>query len=398
MDKRNEEIEALRAIAVLAVIVSHFGNLAYWVPGLGEKLSRYGWSAGVDLFFVISGYVITRAFYDELRETKRAGALAFVVASRSFWLRRFFRVMPAAVVWLLIVCGCSLWFNTTGIFGTLENNFTDLASVTFNLSNLHFADCISTGNPKGCGHNGIYWSVSLEEQFYFAFPLLVLLRKRLIVVLALGVTVWMIFHDRLILDWFTRVDGLLAGVCLAFAMSTGTAARLEPSQLRRRWARAAYVLAIAGLVVLMPVIAGHRLPRLWPELTVLCCVALVWAAGYSKGFTFAPGPWRSTLSYIGSRSFSLYLVHNPAAWLAREVAAQLDYLGPKQTPLEPLAFTAFALVLMALLAELTYRLIEVPWRNWGRLIAASEAQKARVPVGDARKRPQPVTAEGVKPA
>jgi peptidoglycan/LPS O-acetylase OafA/YrhL len=64
--KKNEEIEALRGLAVIAVIVSHIGNLMFWAPGVATAISRYGFANGVDLFFAICGYVITHSFYRPL--------------------------------------------------------------------------------------------------------------------------------------------------------------------------------------------------------------------------------------------------------------------------------------------------------------------------------------------
>ena len=92
--------------------------------------------------------------------------------------------MPAALAWLFIVSACSVWFNQTNSFGTLAGNIGDLTAVALNLSNYHFVNCYLGGHASpSCGNNGIYWSISLEEQFYFVFLLLVFMKKSWIALL-----------------------------------------------------------------------------------------------------------------------------------------------------------------------------------------------------------------------
>jgi peptidoglycan/LPS O-acetylase OafA/YrhL len=75
--EKNEEIEALRGLAVIAVIVSHIGYVMCWAPGVAIAISRYGLANGVDLFFVRSGYVIAHAFYRALNPERGAGSTVF---------------------------------------------------------------------------------------------------------------------------------------------------------------------------------------------------------------------------------------------------------------------------------------------------------------------------------
>lgn len=361
------EIEALRGLAVISVVVSHLGNILYWIPGLGERLAAYGWGSGVDLFFVISGFVITKAFYGQLRDAAPRGPTTFGVEVRAFMLRRLFRVMPAAIAWMMIVCACSLWFNSTGIFGSLQANFSDMIAVLFNVSNFYFVKCYSAAPHGVCGFNGIYWSVSLEEQFYLFFPLLAILPKRGVYLLTAAVVLYLGNIDRGTMDWFTRVDGLLAGVCLALASSSAAYQRISRLQLDKR-VLGALVVGLSASIVLMPSLA-RVLPRAWPEITTLCCFVLVGLASFHRGLAFGNGPLRAVLAYVGTRSFAIYLVHNPAAWITRESAALLGHLDAKQIPTEPVLFGIAAFVVMIGLAELSFRLIEVPWRNWGRRIS-----------------------------
>ena len=137
------------------------------------------------------------------------------------------------------------------------------------------------------------------------------------------------------------------------------------------------MLSLCSAIVMMPVIGAHFAPRAYPEFITLCCVALVALASFQKGFTFRDGWLRSIAAYIGTRSFALYLTHNPAAWITRELAATFGYLDSKQLPTEPMAFAFFAVALMVVMSELTYRLIETPWREWGRRIATVPVRQAK---------------------
>ena len=115
----NGEIECLRAVAILLVLCDHLPALFHWGPmvppfyGADQDviriLSRFtGWT-GVDLFLCISGYVISLSFvalFDRNKAEGRAWA-----AIKAFWVRRFFRIIPSAWLWLSVMIICSLLFN-----------------------------------------------------------------------------------------------------------------------------------------------------------------------------------------------------------------------------------------------------------------------------------------------
>jgi peptidoglycan/LPS O-acetylase OafA/YrhL len=100
----NLEIEYLRAIAVLLVVFAHADAL-FPQSGIGQ------WT-GVDLFFCISGYVITRSFQEYFDEAIAEGR--WWAAARAFWVRRIFRLAPSAWLWLAVMVFCSWGFNSTG--------------------------------------------------------------------------------------------------------------------------------------------------------------------------------------------------------------------------------------------------------------------------------------------
>jgi peptidoglycan/LPS O-acetylase OafA/YrhL len=108
----NLEIEYLRAIAVLLVVLAH-ADAMFPSSGLGQ------WT-GLDLFFCISGYVISRAF--EPFFDKHIAEGRWSAAARAFWVRRIIRLAPSAWLWLSVMVFCSWTFNRSGQFATLTES------------------------------------------------------------------------------------------------------------------------------------------------------------------------------------------------------------------------------------------------------------------------------------
>ena len=109
MSSRNSDIEVLRGIAVIYVVVFHaYGNLIPWrSPELNALFVNFGGDSGVDLFFVISGFVIARTLIPKLDAcTDRQ---QFRVTSLAFWIRRYWRLLPTAWLWIGIVLLCSVF-------------------------------------------------------------------------------------------------------------------------------------------------------------------------------------------------------------------------------------------------------------------------------------------------
>jgi peptidoglycan/LPS O-acetylase OafA/YrhL len=182
--------------------------------------------------------VIANAFYKTFySNARREDKTRFVKEVVSFYILRAYRILPSAWLWIAVVCMCAVVFNQSGVFGALKANLVDALSTVLSLSNFHFASCYAhTLGDKLCGNNSIYWSVSLEEQFYFLFPFLFFLRIRWISILTaviLMVTAVMYFAiTPLISVLFSRVDGILLGVALAIFQNTKTYYLIQPTFLK----------------------------------------------------------------------------------------------------------------------------------------------------------------------
>lgn len=336
------EIDGLRAIAVVSVIVYHLKLT------LGEITLLPGGFLGVDLFFVISGFLIARLIISEVDATGRLNLA-------EFYRRRARRIIPPLILVILVSLPAA-WLILMP--SELERFAASLAAALFFFSNIFwFFEQGSYGASSALLQPFLHmWSLAIEEQFYLVFPLAFLLiaRSRFVFailcaaclsgfVLAVVTTEW-----RPHLSFYSPVSRaweLLAGVCLAWASLRRPAALMST--------RLAGVLPSIGLglivvpIFVMPLSSAH--PGL-PTLPVICGTCLIiWFA--------RPGEWvtnvlsSAPMTFIGALSYSLYLWHYPIFAFGRHIAP------------EPGVFDmGFWLVATLSLSYLGYRLVEKPFR------------------------------------
>ena len=171
MSRRIEDIEVLRGVAVLAVVLHHsIGNLFTWTtPGLSRFSAYFSGAFGVDLFFAISGFVIARDLVPRL-QAATGSDMAFRITV-AFWIRRAWRLLPSAWTWLALTLVAVVLFNQSGVFGGFRTNLEATVAGVLQVANLRFAE---TFGRSEYGASFVYWTLSLEEQFYLILPLLVL--------------------------------------------------------------------------------------------------------------------------------------------------------------------------------------------------------------------------------
>ncbi|MBL1102782.1 acyltransferase family protein [Streptomyces coffeae] len=346
-------LDGLRALAVTAVVLYHVNP--GWLPG--------GF-LGVDVFFVLSGFLISDLL---LAEWQRHGRIDL----RDFWLRRVRRLLPALVLVLLVATAAAAVFRPRRLASATDSLFS-VATFTNNWWQIstdasYFA---SFGPPPLFQH---LWTLSMEEQFYLLWPLTLLALMRCVpwrgvevtAVLA-GAAASMIAMARLYepdLDpsrvYFgtdTHVFPLLIGAALALLRPTTRLIR-KPS----RWPlRTVGLLGVAGLgvLVVMACVVSEGEAALYPggfAAVALATAAVVLAAVQPMGrlaFVLGVRPLR----WIGVRSYGIYLWHLPLIALATP-----DRMTPADAPLFAIA-AAFASVG---LAALSYRWVEQPIRRLG---------------------------------
>lgn len=329
MTARRNDIQILRGLAVLAVVLYHAG-----LPAIAAGY------LGVDIFFVVSGYLMMRIISAE----RDAGTFSVI----GFYLRRARRLLPAAFATLLVTAIAAPFFLTQEALHSFGEQLVGALTFTANIvlwNQGGYFDIDPAQKPLL--H---FWSLSLEEQFYFLFPLLLLVvavRRRLGVLAVLAAVsfalCWMIASRAPSLAFYllpTRAWELLLGAAVAALMAQNPTLRL-PSQAGLGG------LGMILVVLIAPIDPVH--PRIDALLATFGTAAII----LCRDDWMRAGIIGRVLSHIGDISYSLYLVHWPLI-----AFASAAYLG--EIPATTMAGLAVAAYLLALLQ---YRFVETPFRH-----------------------------------
>ena len=362
---RIADIEILRGFAVLFVVLHHaHGNLISWSsPGLDVFSAYFAGGFGVDLFLAISGFVIARDLLPRLGACADAGSAWRTTLA--FWVRRAWRLLPSAWFWLAVLMLEVLFFNGSGVFGSVQANIDASVAAVLQLANLRFAE---TFGSSEYGASFVYWSLSLEEQFYLLLPLLVLLSRRFLPYVLIVLVVLQLFATRNLLTVMFRSDALMLGVLLAIWSRTAFYQRLRPQLFSR----------LPGLGALTLLALSALMGAFWSDaldvglykfsLIAVGSALLVWIASYDAD-VLLPGDWlRKLMIWVGSRSYAIYLIHIPAFFTTREIWFRL-YPGVAPDDRFFYPFVLSATLLIIVLSELNFRWLETPLRLRGAAIA-----------------------------
>ncbi|ROM92107.1 acyltransferase [Pseudomonas brassicacearum] len=359
--KRIMDIELLRGIAVLGVLFHHLqGSLFTDTVPLLKTITAFGqpwW--GVDLFFAISGFVIARSLIPALQGCSTRQE--YWQQTRNFWLRRAFRLLPSAWLWLALMLLACVFLNRSGAFGTLHANVQATLAGIAQYANFRFADSFY---HYEYGTSFVYWSLSLEEQFYLLFPLLIVVCRKHLVWALLALVAVQLLTLRTPILMVVRTDALALGVLLAMWSARPGYVRWEPTVLRRPWAGVSVLLIVA---VALSVLATDRFTFTDYRIGAIAVLSavLVWVASYNRDYLMPRGLLKSLMTWIGSRSYGIYLIHIPAYSLVREFIFRLQAAGLPSPAGHPILTLLIAGGVIVLLSELNYRCVEMPMRNRG---------------------------------
>jgi len=309
-------LDGLRALAITMVFLEHFGGGAHggWVLQIFNRLRENLWM-GVDLFFVLSGFLITGILYDTQNDSK---------FFKRFFARRAIRIFPVYYgVLLLIVLAAPLmhyqlhWLQLT--FLVYLGNF-------FGNANWTLYEITSPVHPTWMITIGHLWSLCVEEQFYLVWPIVVwLVRERVkllciavvgcVLALLLRVGMQFIFGPVISERWvvrtiFFRADALLMGAALALVLRGANAATWQ------RYCKGLFCVAGVMMVGVFLLPADQTSPWVFTiglSLTALTSTGLIGMAVHPETATYCMFSLRP-LRVIGKYSYGFYVFHYLFLW------------------------------------------------------------------------------------
>ncbi|OCT12768.1 hypothetical protein A8709_31185 [Paenibacillus pectinilyticus] len=344
-------LDGLRALSVLAVIVYHLNSS--WLPG---------GLLGVGVFFTLSGYLITDQLLVQWQTTRR-------IDLKDFWLKRVRRLMPAMLFMLAIVCLWLLIFDRSRLM-QLQGDFVSVL-LYFNNWWLIFHKVSyfeSFGPPSPIGH---LWSLAIEEQFYFIWPLVLALVLRYV-------------HRRGTLFVLTLAGALVSMLVMAFVYQPD----LDPSRVYYGTDTRAFALLIGGaLAIVWPSrklsekMTGHssKMLDMMGGAGLVVILLMMWTTNAYKASLYVGGlglfsiitaiviaaiahpasllgkvMGSKPLRWLGKRSYSLYIWHFPVIILT---SSSMNTGGTD------LSTVTVQILLSLLLAAFSYSCIEEPFRR-----------------------------------
>jgi peptidoglycan/LPS O-acetylase OafA/YrhL len=378
---RNTDIEVLRAVAISFTLCSHLiWGLLPELGRLGLKLqSMLRFWTGVDLFFGISGFIITSSLIKLMQEenpatgaTRTRGWREFLEVAIPFWIRRVFRLLPSAWLWILITLLLAATFNFHASFGALRYNLHEAGAAVLNFANFYYYEWFAKNNPD-YGSFGVYWSLSLEEQFYLLLPfLLFFVRRRFLIPALLAAFLAQVLLPRpdgfdphhTSLLWFVRTDALILGVLIAFWKQHRSYQLSEPGFLRHGFLS----LPLLGLCILLlaTVPASREIAPVSTGLAAIVSGVLVLIASYDRNYVLPPSRFKAAMVWLGSRSYSIYLIHVTCHSFIMEFKKST---GIAEGGLASILLTLGCIPLILLIAEANYRMVETRFRRMGRRLA-----------------------------
>lgn len=326
--KRNIGLDLLRSVAILTVLLGHAVN-SYGSPPFLAPLQFGG--TGVDLFFVLSGWLIGTQLFDEQREH---GSIEL----RRFWLRRWMRTLPA-------------YYSVLAL--TIFQHYLTKPDFSFPWQHIFFLQ-------NYMGDQNIFfvsWSLCVEEQFYllvapfagvlmtidkrFRLPALILLLLMPTLFRAIGM--YETTHEA-----HVRIDCCVMGVLLAYLREYSTklfdAGRLTVILLLTL-STSAYLFFYINRYVGSELLSE-------PSKLVLAVVFGTWVFCAACSYNWQPsGLLRATIMHVSTRSYAMYLLHVEALAITNRIASELGFIG----------YASLALLITMVVSEVLYRLVELPF-------------------------------------
>lgn len=341
-------LDGVRGMAILLVLLFHYGNSAkdFGFTAAPIRALGIGWM-GVDLFFALSGFLITGILWDS-----KDKAHYF----RNFYARRSLRIFPLYYLALFSVIAMQMVWPQAGIYGTESPVYIALYATNF---------LAALSGTETVGVLTHFWSLAIEEHFYLVWPLVVFLGTRrqvmgvaiVMIVAAVLCRTYLVQADNTIAAYMltpARMDALAVGAFFSLAIRGpgGLAALVRPA-----WILAGICIPVLGLLLATSGTIAESSPHM--QTVGYTVFSLLCAAGIIIGMTFAPLNGLLSLPplrWLGKYSYGLYVWHPIINTVLFYTSARALF-GPPNT-LNSAALLGLGVVLTLAVSWLSYNLWE----------------------------------------
>lgn len=357
-------LDGLRCIAVLAVLLYHISPNQF-----------VGGYIGVDLFFVISGFLITYLNLQKIENPNKTFSL------KNFWLRRARRLIPALVLVILVCVPLGALIYPDILVGVFRQVAGALTYTTNWVEIIHGSNYFDQANPSLFKN---FWSLAVEEQFYLIWPpILLLLMSRCLrnsqlisIIAAIGLASLVLMGVLATPDNYTRVYygtdthcfGLAFGIIFAFIWNRQEGSLSREWITSQKWTVALAPVGLVGfalIVMLVPDTAAFTYP-FGLGLGSLFSLFLVGSVIIRQDSVFTRIMELAPMRWVGVRSYSIYLWHWPMLVFGRILIPTA--LGTVENVAVDVLFAAISFVA----SDLSYRFVEEPLRKDGFIKSAEK--------------------------
>ncbi|MGC3944364.1 MAG: acyltransferase [Chryseolinea sp.] len=335
-----ESFDGLRGFAVLMVVMCH-GSYGLFPGGF----------LGVDLFFVISGYLITGMLWSECAATG-------TISRKNFYARRLLRLYPALLI--AVVIALALWRYTN--IWKAGDPFIAAFSSFFYLANIVDDEVMGNMNP--------FWSLSVEEHFYLIWPLIILAvlsglasaqRVSFITLLIIGTTLFRIMagyhgewhYGRIVIDPYSftlcRIDCILIGALMYFSIQCGSLSLISGNKKLHQLLLTFSMLAFVSFGFMINWSDSFWLKGGFLLTNAVSAIVVFEALRNSDSPIFS----NKAITWIGQRSYGIYVYHYP-------IFLVLEHLRRPHDPLNFVLVSFLRIILSIAIAGLSYKFIERP--------------------------------------
>jgi len=323
----------------------------------------------VDLFGIISGYLISTITVKKIDQLK-AEKFKLILFIKAYFVRRFFRIYPVAIVVFIFVLICSVVSTNTKYFSTPANTLEagmHLLTYTFNY---YFMEAYHSVALAPC------WFLTFEVQFYILFPFFIFFTKnsRQRIIILLGLLFFSTFIARPLTMYYfpvsglfftqTRCDSVIYGCLIYYLTTQPWFEAMKISSTGNAMLRSSVMIFL--IMVLTSIMSmSFSISTAFAIGNILACIIVI-PVIFNRNVLVFPLFLQQGLTAVGIRVYSWYLIHYPIFLLTKECWDYFNY----SSEIFLRAYSIFVLLLAVLATEILYRLVEKPSIEKGRVVSA----------------------------